>query len=53
MTMYETAKANGANTLSSKIFDELNPMLSEEWEAVKVTLKIYRLFQRNYRTPAG
>lgn len=40
MTMYETAKANGAITLSSKIFDDLNPMLSEEWEAVKVTLKI-------------
>jgi hypothetical protein len=40
VTMYETAKANAAITLSSDIFDDLNPKLSEEWEAVKATLKI-------------
>jgi hypothetical protein len=38
--MYETAKANGAITLSSRIFQELNPSLSREWEEIKVELKI-------------
>lgn len=40
LSMYETAKANAAVTLSSKIFDDLNPSLSAEWEDVKKTLKI-------------
>jgi hypothetical protein len=40
VSMYETAKANAAITLSSEIFDDLNPTLSEEWDTVKATLKI-------------
>lgn len=40
LLMYETAKANAAITLSSKIFDDLNPSLSAEWDRIKVTLKI-------------
>lgn len=40
VSMYETAKANAAITLSSEIFDDLNPKLSEEWDTVKATLKI-------------
>lgn len=40
VTMYETAKANAGITLSSKIFDELNPTLSKEWDTVKATLNI-------------
>lgn len=40
LSMYETAKANAAVTLSSKIFDDLNPTLSAEWEKVKAALKI-------------
>jgi len=40
VSMYETAKANAAITLSSEIFDGLNPTLSEEWDTVKATLKI-------------
>jgi hypothetical protein len=40
MSMYETAKANAAITLSSKIFDDLNPSLSTEWDKIKTTLKI-------------
>lgn len=39
-SMYETAKANAAVTLSSKLFDKLNPSLSKEWEKIKVALKI-------------
>ena len=39
-SMYETAKANAAITLSSKIFDKFNPSLSKEWEKIKVALKI-------------
>lgn len=38
--MYETAKANAGITLSSEIFDDLNPTLSEEWGNVKATLRI-------------
>lgn len=37
---YETAKSNAAITLSSKIFDEMNPALSVEWDAIKAALKI-------------
>lgn len=39
-SMYETAKANAAVTLSSKVFDKMNPSLSQEWEEIKVALKI-------------
>lgn len=40
ISMYETAKANAAITLPSKIFDKLNPSLSKEWDTIKVALKI-------------
>lgn len=40
LTMYEAAKANAGITLSPKIFDDLNPTLSTEWNKVKATLKI-------------
>lgn len=40
VSMYETAKANAGITLSSEIFDDLNPTLSEEWGTVKATLRI-------------
>lgn len=40
VSMYESSKATAAITLSSKIFDKLNPSLSAEWEAIKTTLKI-------------
>lgn len=40
LSMYETAKANAAVTLSSKIFDNLNAALSAEWEKVKTTLRM-------------
>lgn len=38
--MYETAKANAAITLSSKIFRRLNAELSAEWDRIKAELKI-------------
>lgn len=38
--MYETAKANGAITLSSKIFTQLNAPLSAEWDRIKAELRI-------------
>lgn len=38
--MYETAKANGAITLSSRLFHQLNAELSIEWERIKAELKI-------------
>lgn len=38
--MYETAKANGAITLSSSLFRQLNDELSAEWERIKQELKI-------------
>lgn len=38
--MYETAKANGAITLSSRVFHQLNAELSIEWERIKAELKI-------------
>lgn len=38
--MYETAKANGAITLSSRLFRQLNDELSAEWEHIKRELKI-------------
>ena len=38
--MYETAKANGAVTLSSRLFRELNADLSAEWERIKAELRI-------------
>lgn len=37
---YETAKANAGITFSTKIFEKLNPKLSQEWESIKDTLKI-------------
>jgi hypothetical protein len=37
---YETTKANGGITLSSKIFDRLNLNLSQEWEKIKGVLGI-------------
>ena len=40
LSMYETAKANAGITLSSTIFDDLNPTLSTEWDKVNATLKI-------------
>lgn len=40
LSMYETAKANAAITLSSQIFEEINPKLSVEWNAIKAVLKI-------------
>lgn len=40
ITMYETAKANAGVTLSGKIFDRLNPSLSNEWDTIKAALKI-------------
>lgn len=39
-TTYETAKAIGGITLSAKIFERLNPKLSQEWEQIKRTLGI-------------
>lgn len=40
LSMYETAKANAGITLSSTIFDDLNPTLSTEWDKVKASLMI-------------
>jgi hypothetical protein len=40
VTMYESAKATAAVTLSSKVFDELNPSLSREWGDIKAKLKM-------------
>ena len=40
VTMYESAKATAAITLSSKIFDRLNPSLSDEWERIKRMLNL-------------
>lgn len=36
----ETAKANAAITLSSKIFHRLNAELSAEWDLIKAELTI-------------
>lgn len=38
--MYETAKANGAITLSSRVFNEMNDALSIEWDRIKAELHI-------------
>jgi len=40
LSTYETTKANAGITLSSTIFDDLNPTLSMEWDKVKAALKI-------------
>lgn len=40
LVMYESAKAAGGITLSSKIFDSLNDDLSKEWNRIKTTLHI-------------
>lgn len=40
LSMYETAKANAAITLSSRIFEDLNATLSADWDAIKAALKI-------------
>lgn len=39
-SLYESSKSTAAITLSSKIFDELNPSLSTEWDTIKENLKI-------------
>jgi hypothetical protein len=38
--MYETAKANGAITLSSRVFTEMNDALSIEWDRIRAELHI-------------
>jgi hypothetical protein len=38
--VYKTAKANGAVTLSSRLFRQLKDELSAEWERIKMELKI-------------
>jgi len=38
LVLYENIKANGAVPVSSRIFNRLNPRLSQEWEAIKKTL---------------
>ncbi len=37
---YETSKSYGGITLSSKIFERLNPCLSKEWEIIRKTLNL-------------
>jgi hypothetical protein len=37
---YETSKGYGGITLSSKVFERLNPSLSTEWSQVRETLKL-------------
>lgn len=37
---YETAKASAAVTLSSKVFDEINPSVTEEWQKIRASLNI-------------
>lgn len=37
---YETGKAYGGVNLSSKIFNRLNPSVSEEWERIRSALKL-------------
>ena len=39
-SQYENAKACAAITLSEKVFHQLNPSLSEEWAAIKATVKL-------------
>lgn len=38
LASYETSKANSGIVLSSRLFLQLNPTLSQEWELVKTTL---------------
>lgn len=40
LLIYETTKASAGITLSSSIFDDLNPTVSAEWDKVKAILKI-------------
>jgi len=40
LSMYETSKVNGAITLSSAVFDKMNPELSHEWDKIKAELNI-------------
>jgi len=37
---YETSKSNAAITFSAKVFTELNPQLSKEWEDITKTLNL-------------
>jgi hypothetical protein len=37
---YETSKANAGVTLSTKVFNALNPSLSSEWDAIKAKLNL-------------
>ena len=37
---YESSKGHGNTILSQKVFDQLNPSLSEEWKQIKASLKI-------------
>lgn len=39
-SFYETSKSNASISLSSKIFESINPATSKEWEQIKNTLKI-------------
>ena len=40
VSMYESAKASASITLSSRIFDDLNPDLSSEWNTIRESLEI-------------
>jgi len=40
LVKYENTKSNAAVTLSSRIFERLNPALSVEWEKIKSTLHL-------------
>lgn len=37
---YETAKAAGCITLSSRLFEKLNPSLTEEWSKIRAALRL-------------
>ena len=38
--LYETSKASAGITLSSRIFEQVNPSLSKDWERIRQSLKI-------------
>lgn len=40
LTFYEATKSNASMQLSSRIFDKINPSVSQEWEGIKKTLKL-------------
>lgn len=39
-TMYETAKANAALTLSNDLFNQLNPDLSNQWDTIRAKFNV-------------